>query len=382
MAPPTGLARDETVDERDDLDARPRTRLPAGVFHTSMRLLDRVASCHGPLRLSLGRVPTSFEVTGPGGFASRIAGCPLRYVLDDDLTRASAELAFADGARLVGCLDLLRVPAPRVWIEWSDEVHQRVIYETNASASYDSGASGRRVGVYMEGSTDGLRAKVRTFWADVGAEESSEVIISPIETHIDLRGQHAYASDIAGVLTGGHAALTDPADAAMNSLLDHLRFGFDERWAAYYRAGAAEPEARRAVVHEAMAAVARDMPMLLGFFLLLSAKDATRSIPVTRTAVNRKRLARGRAPLLDHIEVRASLDAVYESGSSGTELGGRQSPRLHHVRGHLVRRDNSVFWRTPHLRGSASRGLVRSRTVCLSFARPRPETILTSGART
>jgi hypothetical protein len=136
------------------------------------------------------------------------------------------------------------------------------------------------------------------------------------------------------------------------------------------------------VVHESVAAVARDIPMLLGFFLLLSAKDATRSIPVTRTAINRKRLARGRAPLLDHIEVRASLDAVRESGSSGTEPGGRQSPRLHHVRGHLVRRDDSVFRRTPHLRGSASRGMVRSRTVCLSFARPRRESFLTSSART
>jgi hypothetical protein len=36
-----------------------------------------------------------------------------------------------------------------------------------------------------------------------------------------------------------------------------------------------------------------------------------------------------------------------------------------------VRRDNRIFWRVPHLRGSAARGMVRSRTICLSFARPR-----------
>jgi hypothetical protein len=315
---------------------------------------------------------TPFEVTGPGGFASRVADCPLRYVLDDDLTRASAELAFADGARLAGCLDLLRVPAPQLWIEWNDEVHMQVIYDTNASA-YDSAASGRRVGVFMQGSADGLRATARTFWADAAAEESCDVTMSPIETHIDLRGQLPYPSDVAGVLAGGYAALMNPADSAMSSLLDQMRFRFDERWAAYYRAAATDSAAQRRVVHESVAAVARDVPMLLGFFLLLSAKDATRSIPVTRTAINRKRLARGRAPLLDHIEVRASLDAVAESDSNGTEHGGRQSPRLHHVRGHLVRRDNSVFWRTPHLRGSASRGVVRSRTVCLSFARPRAD---------
>src|SRR5450755_2726711 len=138
-----------------------------------MRLLDRVARCHAPMLLALDHSPTvPFEVTGPASYASHVAECPLRFVLGDDLTRASAELAFADGARLVGCLDLLRVPAPQLWIEWNDEVHKKVIYDTNACASYDSAASGRRVGVFLQGSTDGLRATLRTFWADAAAEES------------------------------------------------------------------------------------------------------------------------------------------------------------------------------------------------------------------
>ena len=339
-----------------------------------MRLLDRVARCHEPLQLVLDDQPSKpFEVTGPAGFAARVADCPLRYVLDDDLTRASAELAFADGVRLVGCLDLLRLPAPQLWVEWNDEIHQKVIYETNSTPDYDSGAAGRRVGILLQGSEDGMRAVGRTFWAQAAAEEGCEVTMSPLETHIDLRGQQSRPTDIAGVLAGGYCALKDHADSAMNSLLDHLRFRFDDRWATYYRAAAIDPEEQRHVVHESVAAVARDIPMLLAFFLLLSAKDATRSVPVIRNVLNRKRLARGHAPLLDHIEVRAALGAVSESGSTGIELIGRQSPRLHHVRGHLVRRDTTVFWRSPHLRGSASRGMIQSRTVCLSFARPRAE---------
>lgn len=337
-----------------------------------MRLLDRVARCHAPLGLALARSPAMpFEVTGPSRYASRVASCPLRYVLDDDLTRASAELAFADGERLAGCLDLLRVPAPDLWVEWNDEIHNRVIYDTRAATEYDAAASGRRVGILLQGSADGYRAVARTFWADTAADESADVTMSPLETHIDLRGEQPEGSDIAGVLAGGFASLTDGTDCAMASLLDHVRFRFDDAWAAYYRAAATDAETRRHVVHGSVAAVARDIPMLLGFFLLLSAKDATRSLPVSRTAINRKRLAHGRPPLLDHIEVRASLDAVGESDANGAEFIGRQSPRLHHVRGHLVRRDNRVFWRTPHLRGSAARGIVRSRTVCLSFARPR-----------
>jgi hypothetical protein len=103
-----------------------------------MRLLDRVAHSQEPLLLLPGRgPPTPIEVSGPSTFASRVAGCPLRFVLGDDLTRASAELAFADGARLTGCLDLLRIPASQLWIEWNDAVYQRVIYEAQSCAVHD-----------------------------------------------------------------------------------------------------------------------------------------------------------------------------------------------------------------------------------------------------
>jgi len=343
------------------------TRLSA-----QMRLLDRVSRCQVPLCLTLPQAPAApFTVTGPSQYAARVAECPLRFVLGDDLTRASAELAFADGARLAGCLDLLRVPARQMWIEWNDEVHKRVIYETQSAADYDAAAAGRRVGVLLQGSADGYAAMVRTFWADGAADESAEVILSPLEAHIDLRGEFAGACEGGGVLAGGFAAVGHDTDAAMNCLLDHVRFRFDDAWAAYYRAAAIGPGTQREVVHGSLAAVARDIPLVLAFILLLSAKDATRSIPVSRAAINRKRQAHGRPPLLDHIEVRASLDAVYDADPTGAELVGRQSPRLHHVRGHLVRRDNRVFWRVPHLRGSGLRGMVRSRTVCLSFVRPR-----------
>ncbi|MEP6549038.1 MAG: hypothetical protein ABJD53_16395 [Gammaproteobacteria bacterium] len=335
-----------------------------------MRLLDKVASCQMPLRLVLDRRPeVLFEVTGPSTYASQVAACPLRFVLGDDITRASAELAFADGAQLADCLDLLRIPASLMWVEWNDEMHQKVIHATGSVVDFDAAAPGRHVGVLLRASADGQRALARTFWVHTAAAESADVVLSPLETHIDLGGGFAEAAEIDGILAGGLAGITDPANPAMASLLDHVRFRFDDTWSAFYRAAATNPEAQRHVVYESLAAVARDVPLLLAFFLLLSAKEATRSIPISRVAINRKRRELGRLALLDHVEVRASLDAVQEPARA-VEVDGRQSPRLHHVRGHLVRRDNRVFWRTPHLRGSASRGMVRSRTVCLSFARP------------
>jgi hypothetical protein len=333
-----------------------------------MRLLDRVARCRVPLTLQPVRHgATPHEVAGASRFAAQMAACPLRFVLGDDLTRASAELAFADGARLAGCLDLLRMPAPHMWIEWNDEVHKRVIHETQSAASFDAAAIGRKVGILLQASANGLSAVGRSFWADAGGDESAEVTLSPLETHIDLRGEFADAAR-AHVLSGGFVDATHGGNPATASLLGHVKFRFDESWADYYREAACNADFKRRLINESISSIAWDAPFLVAFLLLLSAKDATRLIPVSRAALNRKRAANGRAPLLDHIEVNASLDAVSTAGSAG-DFSGRQSPRLHHVRGHLVRREHRVFWRVPHLRGSAARGTVHSRTVCLAFAR-------------
>jgi len=168
-------------------------------------------------------------------------------------------------------------------------------------------------------------------------------------------------------LAGGFIDTTHSGSPATASLLAHVRFRFDESWADYYREAAVDLQFRQRLIRQSIDSIAWDAPLILAFLLLLSAKDATRKVPVSRAAINRKRLVNGRSPLLDHIEVNASLDALWSSDPGG-ELSGRQSPRLHHVRGHLVRREERVFWRVPHLRGSGTRGAVRSRTVCLSFA--------------
>ena len=322
-----------------------------------MRLLDSVARSGAPQPL---------QVTGAPCFASRIMDCPLRYVLGDDLTRASAELAFADGERLAGCLDLLRLPAPRLWIEWNDEAHKRVIHESRFIEKFDAAAVGRKVGVLLRASSDGLKAVGRTFWTDAGGDECGQVTLSPLETHIDLRGEFAQVLQHEDALRGGFVDVTDAESPAMASLLDHVRFRFDDSWAEYYRSAAADPAFRRSLIRDSLAAIAWDVPFLLAFMLLLSAKDATRKVAVSRDGINRKRSAQGRAPLLDHVEVHACLDAV-SIAEPRDDASERQSPRLHHVRGHLVRRDQRVFWRVPHLRGSAARGVVRSRTVCLSL---------------
>jgi hypothetical protein len=290
----------------------------------------------------------------------------------DDLTRASAELAFADGDRLAGCLDLLRVPASSLWVEWSDAIHQQVICECGSVAERDANALGRQVGILLQAASDGRSGLARTFWSDRNASGGYEVQISPIETHINLDDPHGHVMGASRMLLGDYGAVTDCRDTGVADLLQRVRFRFDESWRKYYELAAPDPAAKEQVVLKSLATVAHDVPLLLAFFLLLNARGATRPQPIQRSILNRRRALRRRAPLLDHVEVHASL-AGHEPAENGTEggLSSRHSPRLHHVRGHLVRREDRVFWRMPHLRGNAIHGMVRSRTVCLSFAHAR-----------
>jgi hypothetical protein len=333
-----------------------------------MRLLDLVAQCREQLLVLPGDSGARpIELSGVADFAPRIGSCPLRFVLADELTRACAQLAFSDGDRLTSCLDLIRIPAPLLWVEWSDAVHQAVITECGTIAERDPNATGRRVGVLLRANPRGRSGMARTFWSVSNAAAECEAQLSPVETHINLEDRFETA-DLQEMFHGRYATVTDTRDPAVADLLQHIRFRFNDRWLKYYVEATRDAVARASVARKSLASVACDLPLLLAFFLLLNAKGATRTVPIQRDQLNRRRLQRQRAPLLDHIEVHASLpdqSSSRENDEGG--LGSRRPPRLHHVRGHLVRREDRIFWRIPHLRGHAHQGLVRSRTVCLSF---------------
>lgn len=191
--------------------------------------------------------------------------------------------------------------------------------------------------------------------------------MSPVETYIDLDERFEPAVSAGGMLRGEYVSVTDSRDVGAAGLLQWVRFRFEESWLKFYQEAAMDTESQERVARQCLAAVACDIPFLLSFFLLLSAKGATRPAPVQRDQLNRKRLTNKRPPLLDHIEVHAALPGHSSGSEHGDGSMTRRPPRLHHVRGHLVRRDDRVFWRTPHLRGCARQGVVRSRTVCLSF---------------
>jgi hypothetical protein len=86
--------------------------------------------------------------------------------------------------------------------------------------------------------------------------------------------------------------------------------------------------------------------------------------------LNRARAKSGKARLLDQIEVFSPLLPEYQPSNDSSFGVSRRASRLHHVRGHLVRRGSQIFWRVPHLRGRTRSGVIHTRTVTWTIEPP------------
>jgi hypothetical protein len=324
-----------------------------------MRLLDLIAQG----RTELIRINDGRTLPGAERFKDAVRDCPIRYVLADELARCATQMAFSDGDRLTSCLDLIHVPARSLWIEWTDAPRRAELPAVDALGPQEANVA-QRAGALLKASSDGRAGEIRTFWST----RAELAYVSPVIVRFDLDGicEHGVSAD--PVVGSGWAKVTMPVESGPEEFLEHLRFHFDEEWAAYYRDRCETREMRNAVLRGNLATCAFDPPMLFAFLLMLSARSALPQRAIAVDKLNRARRRAGKPPLLEHVEVSAPLYSSSTAGMPGTWAPERRSPRLHHVCGHIVRRGAAVFWRVPHLRGSARLGQVRTRTVKFSFS--------------
>ena len=332
-----------------------------------MKLIDSVAQCHTPFVVSNRSSGRVTALNNTADCAGAVARCPLRYVLADNLTRLCADLAYSKGAGTMACADLLHVPAESLWVEWCNEPWQKALQQYGFPLIAGPAQWVGRRGAWIRASPDGRRGIVRTFWS-----ASDEVLASSVEAFFDFDtaiGEEPEPPEG----EGGSARRIYDSERPEDILGRCFRFRYERSWSEYYRSAALPSERCLALWRLAVGTIAIDIPMLLAFFLLLATRNGLPQSPQSLEHLNRRRLQNGKAPLLDHIEVRAPMIPEYRDGPRGEVRSTRQGPRLHHVRGHLVRRGSQIFWRVPHLRGSARSGFVRSRTVTWSFDREAAE---------
>jgi hypothetical protein len=326
-----------------------------------MRLADRIAQCRTPFIVKNTKDGSVTHLNGAAAFSKDIDSCATRYVLSDELTRLCTALAYSKGASTLACADLLHVPAERVWVEWTEAPWRNELACYGFKCPVDPACSGRR-GVFIQSNADGRSGLMRTFWAS--GESELNVLSSSMEAYFDFDRQEGENSAVFDQQKPPSILVSDDAAGGKADILRRcFRFWFERSWQDYYARAQLTPVQAEALSHHALGSIAVDIPVVLAFFLLLATRPGLPRRPLMLERLNRARAKSGKRPLLEQIEVFSPLMPEFESGCSSYSRASRRSRRLHHVRGHLVRRGSKLFWRVPHLRGSARAGTIRTRTV-------------------
>jgi hypothetical protein len=325
-----------------------------------MRLADRIAQCRTPLVVHSTKDGSVTHLNNAAAFAKEIESCATRYVLSDDLTRLCTALAYSKGARTLACTDLLFVPAERVWIEWTEAPWRNELACYGFNNASDSVSSGRR-GIFIQANRDGRQGLMRTFWSS--GESEFEVLSSSMEAYFDFDTQEGEDPVSFDRQKRPSFGVSDNAVGKADILRRCFRFRFERSWQDYYAGGQLTAIQSAAVAHHALGSIAIDIPVVLAFFILLSTRPNLPRRPLMLERLNRARSKSGKARLLDQIEVFSPLLPEFRLSNESSSGVSRRTSRLHHVRGHLVRRGSQIFWRVPHLRGRARSGIIHTRTV-------------------
>jgi hypothetical protein len=300
------------------------------------------------------------HLNNAAAFSREIENCATRYVLSDELTRLCTALAYSKGASTLAFTDLLHIPAQRVWVEWTEAPWRHELARYGFTNPVDSACPGRR-GVFIQSNREGRSGLMRTFWAR--GESELEVLSSSMVAYFDFNTQEADEPATFDPRKRPSFCVSDNAVGEADILRRCFRFWFERSWQEYYDAAQLTPVQFAALSRHALGTIAIDIPVVLAFFLLLTTRPSLPRRPLMLERLNRARSKSGKARLLDQIEVFSSLVPEYRPSSGRSSGIGRRASRLHHVRGHLVRRGSQIFWRVPHLRGSARSGVIRTRTV-------------------
>ncbi len=328
-----------------------------------MHLLDQVAQASERIAVSVPGDATTRSFPGTDVVSAAVAQCPLRYVLHDDVTETCTELAFEDSTILGTSAELLRVPAPKMWIEFVGSARHKAFSDLGRLSNSADSSCHQRVGLLVTGDERGRRGYIDVCWENLDGL-SPDVAPFIIEYDFD----DPSFSDVAKIASRDHIGVAIGDHPALHAFFRHVRFAWRPEWRRFYLEKAADDTQYRMLSRQALFPLLEDVPFFGMFCLLLMSRNALQQQATDRRRLNKARNRRGKPVLLDHVKLTMNLGTP---ASGNNELSSAElwaSPRLHFVRGHLVRRGDAVFWRTSHLRGKREIGSIRSRTITLRFA--------------
>ena len=327
-----------------------------------MRLQDAVMTA--PPLVIQSKTGKVHHLPGADTLADQLRATPVRYVLDDASAALVTNTAFASNNMLGQSLDLLRFPCSSFWVEWDDRGRAKVLRELGiVDPHFDGSAKHRRAGALVRADDEGRRGEISIFWEN----EEGGADLSPFTIHFDL-GAPGEAGPSSQEQTYG---VNIGSVSELGELYDCATFSIAKPWREYIETYMPTAADAHKAIEQNLASIACDFAYISTFCLLLSVRGALNYQSNDLTRLNAARKRKGAQPLLDYLSVSLDLDGAAAPEGAGPEGGPRSARRLHHVCGHLVRRQSSLFWRRAHMRGDPSAGVIAARSISVTSLRRR-----------
>lgn len=290
----------------------------------------------------------------------KLKGTP-RYLLDEHAIHTAVELTLGRPKVLLEAMRHLRVPYPRIWVEWPESGRAK-LRETFGDQGYvgPDRPLPKRLGFFLECTDDsGRRGQVTWAWTSPEHEVMSGNFpnIGAISPFFDLNARlDQPAERIEGFLRGNLARMWKDNPIQLEALFDIWRTAQHgpSEWGFEYCSILEQQGVLKQHLPMMWADVYGEYIIIWSILLLLTASRPTIEYhEVNRSRINKLRAKRKQSLLWDHTEVTMRLGQQHTTGQRRQPLGyQRKSPRIHVVASYLNRRGDKHWITTPFLRGS------------------------------
>lgn len=318
-----------------------------------MYLMDMVAQW----AVRLGRAGPDPTMRGYIDLADRLQGCP-RYLLDANACRTAVELNLGRPKILREAMTHLRIPFPRLWVEWEDADRQKLRERFHEPLTFpELRPMPGRVGFLLD-TEDGRRGRATWAWTTPNAPSGMLDIpnVGAVEAYFDLDRVFPLPDDrVEGLLRGNLGRMWADNPIQLDALFDIWRTAQHKptAWAAGLWDCLPNPELAKALSY---ADVVGEYIMIWSVLLLLTASRPIVDLSqISLAKLNKHRCRKGAVPLLDHTRISLHLTPQAQRPVVRNPLGySRKSPRIHIVSRYLARRGTRHWVVQPYMRGSGA----------------------------
>jgi hypothetical protein len=284
--------------------------------------------------------------------AARLAGAP-RFILDPTATRTMVELNLGRPKVTREAMEHVRVPYPKMWVEWDDGDRARLREKFDRPLTHaELRPMPGRVGFLLEVEKGGRAGTATWAWTSPGNNENYPNI-GAVQPYFDLDQRFEMPPDrVEGLLKGNLAEMWIDNPVQLDALFDIWRTAehLPSPWGhTYFRALGNNPLAISLSYADTVGEYIAIWAIVL---MLTTSRPVVDLKPVDLAKLNKQRAKRHEPPLLDHTRVALRLTPQEHRPIMRSEPGfGRKSPRVHLVSRYLARRGDRHWLVEPYFRG-------------------------------